>query len=50
MTEVVKFCRHCRKDHPLTAEYWFKNGGILRKCKEHYKKYEQVRYHAGKTK
>lgn len=39
----TKHCKHCRTEHPLTPEYWYKNGGILRKCKVFYTLYEQRR-------
>lgn len=40
----MKFCKHCKKEHPMSPKFWFLNGGLLRKCKVHYKAYEKKRY------
>lgn len=41
---MTKWCKFCEKEHPVTADYYFLNGGVFRKCKVHYSKYEQARY------
>lgn len=39
----MKYCNHCNTEHPLTTEYWYKNNGVLRKCKRYYTLYEYKR-------
>lgn len=43
MSIDVKYCGHCNIDHPLTLQYWYKNGGVLYKCKRYYTLYEYKR-------
>jgi hypothetical protein len=40
----LKHCKHCNEKHPATERYWFRNGGVFRKCKAQYSKYEADRH------